>query len=409
VTGTRERIEGLLGPDAVGELALGTGRPPLPLAIPTGEAELCAILELAARDGLSVLPVGAGSRLGWCRPPEACDLALSTRALNAIKAYEPGDGTVTALAGTPMETIARTVAEGGHHLTPDVPRPAGTTLGGVLASGASGFDRLRHGPSRWHVLGTRVAEADGRVTSSGGRLVKNVTGYDLHRLYCGSHGSLCVILEASLRLFALPERQLVVRAPYPDAESGLAAARAVRTLAMDPIAVVMTDRQEVDGGPWSVEVALGGREARVAWEREQIERLLKGATVEDGAERAALLRDLEPDAIVTDALHLTCRPSKVASVLASARSLLASAGVQALCLVHPGVATIDIPLPARLAGLPALVRELRSIEGARVAVRGADLPSEIDPLEAPRAGLALMRRLRATFDPDGRFAASRIF
>ena len=107
--GTRERIEGLLGADAVGELALGTGRSPLPLAIPTGEAELCAILELAARDGLCVLPVGAGSRLGWCRPPEACDLALSTRALNAIKAclaatgLDPADIDHVAVAGTQQE------------------------------------------------------------------------------------------------------------------------------------------------------------------------------------------------------------------------------------------------------------------------------------------------------------------
>jgi glycolate oxidase FAD binding subunit len=409
VTNIRERLADLLGLDGVSELALDASRSPLPMAKPTDEAELCAVLELAARDGLRVLPVGAGSRLTWCRPPTECDLALSTRRLAGVVAYEPGDGTLTALAGTPMDVLARTAADGGHHVTPDVPRPAGTTLGGVLAGGASGFDRLRHGPARWHLLGTRVAEADGRVTTSGGRLVKNVTGYDLHRLYCGSQGSLCVILEASLRLFPLPERRVVVRRSFPDAESGLAAAWAVARLAVEPLAVVLTDRPDAGGAPWSLEIVLGGRKARVAWERGEIEAALGEVAIEeDGVARAALLRDLEPDPTHAPALHLTSRPSRVAGVLSRAHGLLGSSGVTTTSVIHPGVATVDLPLPASFDGLAGLVRELRSIDGARVAVRGTDLPEGLEPLDPPRAGLALMRRLRGVCDPDGRFATGRV-
>ncbi|MDP6538078.1 MAG: FAD-binding oxidoreductase [Planctomycetota bacterium] len=409
MTAVRARLEALLGSEAVDELTLGAGHAPLPMVLPPGEAELCSVLELATHEGWRVLPVGAGSRVGACRPPAGCDLALSTRRLDAIVAYEPGDGTLTAQAGTPMAHVARTAAGGGHHLSPDVARPAATTLGGVLASGASGFDRLRHGPSRWHVLGTRIAEADGTVTQSGGRLVKNVTGYDLHRLYCGSRGSLCVILEASLRLFPLPERQVVVRAPFSEADAGLAAARVVAALPVAPVAVVLTDRPEVEGAPWSVEVVLGGRAARVAWECGEVTAALPNATViDDGVVRAAFLRDLEPDPSSAHALRITCRPSKAAAVLDRARSVLAAVGFEVTSLLHPGVATIAIALPQGLEGLASVVEELRAIEGARVCVQGSDLPGGFEPLERPTVGLDLMRRLREALDPHGRFAPDSV-
>jgi len=134
-------------------------------------------------------------------PPAGADWILSTRRLVGIVAYEPGDGTLTARAGTTFAALDEATERGGHVVTPDVAYPARATLGGAVGEGRSGFDRLRYGPTRHHVLGVRALLADGTFAKSGGQLVKNVTGYDLHRLYCGSRGSLCALVEVSLRLF----------------------------------------------------------------------------------------------------------------------------------------------------------------------------------------------------------------
>ena len=151
-----------------------------------------------------MVPCGLGSKLGWTRPPPRADLLVSTRRLAGLLRHEPDDGTLSALAGTPMSELRAAALAGGHWLTPDVAAPRRATLGGVIAAGQSGLDRLRFGPARHHVLGARVMLADGTIARSGGQLVKNVTGFDLHRLYAGSHGSLCVILEVALRLFPAP-------------------------------------------------------------------------------------------------------------------------------------------------------------------------------------------------------------
>jgi FAD/FMN-containing dehydrogenase len=198
------------------ERELGAGRVStlerMPLAEPQDEAQVCALLRLAARERLRVLPAGFGSKLAWRARTEA-DFALSTRALAGIVEYEPDEGVITARAGTTLAELRRRTAAERHWLSPFVAREERASLGGAISAGQSGFDRQRFGPLRHHVLGLRVALGDGTIVKSGGRLVKNVTGYDMHRLYTGAQGSLCVVLEASLRLFAAPRRQAWLELP----------------------------------------------------------------------------------------------------------------------------------------------------------------------------------------------------
>ena len=139
-----------------------------------------------------------------------------------------------------MAALAETVHAGGHHLTPDVPRPAESTLGGVVAAGQSGHDRVRYGPVRHHVLGVEVALADGSVVRSGGRLVKNVTGFDLHRLHCGAEGSLGILLGASMRLFPRPERTVLLASVPTDAQAASAASLALLDELWEPTSITWT-------------------------------------------------------------------------------------------------------------------------------------------------------------------------
>lgn len=230
----------------------------LPLAEPRDEEQLCALLRLAARERLRVLPVGLGSKLAWRARSEA-EFALTTRALRGVVEYEPDEGVITARAGTPLSELRALTARERHWLTPFVARPERTTLGGAISAGQSGLDRARCGPLRHHVLGLRVALGDGTITKCGGRLVKNVTGYDLQRLYTGAQGSLGVVLEASLRLFCAPSAVAWVSHSGEGREL-LELARRGR------IRPWIQALGRVPGGGWELGLLLGGAEEVLAEE-----------------------------------------------------------------------------------------------------------------------------------------------
>jgi len=377
-----------------------------PLAAPRSEEEWSEVLRLAGREGWACLVVGRGSKPGWTRPPKRVDLVLSTRGYAGVVAYEPGDGTVTARAGSTMDEVVREVRAGGHHLTPDVPRPAGSTLGGVVAAGQSGFDRLRFGPVRHNVLGMRVALADGSIAKTGGRLVKNVTGYDLHRLYCGSHGTLCVILEASLRLQPAPDARAVCRASFADPTDVLEAAAAVAALPVRPLAV---EARRVSDG-WRLFVALWGREDVVDWEGARVAEEVAGAEIARGESAGPLLvraRDREGGGAPT--LVLGARPSRLASLLDELERTAGGTALDVTCRPAVGEVTVrteDDEDPRLLLRL----HERLGGPGVSIRWRGAPpaLAAEIDALTPEPAGLALMRRLKGALDPGGVFAAARL-
>jgi glycolate oxidase FAD binding subunit len=280
VSDVRAELEKLLG--AAGVVA---GR--VVTACPANDDEAIETIRFAARDGRRFVPLGLASKTF---PAGMFDFALSTRRIAGIVAYEPGDGTLSARAGTRMADLESAVRQSGNHLTPRIAAPERSTLGGVLAAGQSGLDRTRYGPARHHVLGMRVALADGSVAKSGGRLVKNVTGYDMHRLYCGSRGSLCVILEASMRLFAGFERETLLTAAAVDRSRALELAAAVESLAVQPLAIRAENVLDQQGA-WRVHVLLAGRHEVVEWGRRTVLARIPGA--EEGVETIERVRDAE--------------------------------------------------------------------------------------------------------------------
>jgi glycolate oxidase FAD binding subunit len=337
---------------------------------------------------------------------------VSTRAIGGVVRHEPGDGTLTARAGATMAELAARAASGGHWLTPDVARPDRCTLAGVLAAGESGADRLRFGPARHHVLGMRVALADGTLAKSGGQLVKNVTGYDLHRLYTGSHGSLCVILEASLRLFPLPESELWVSTRAADSAGMLERARAA--LALPARIVSLTAERRERASAWTLFARLAGKRDPVDAERAELLRAWPDAEVVAGgaaSEAARALRDSAYGATPDLRLHVACRPGKLAAVLDALEAATGAAGLSPKWRVEPGIAYVDSILrsdPATRFPIAPLVLELRRTLrplAAQLALRDApgDSLGDLDPLgDAPR-GLELAQRIRHKLDPEGRF------
>jgi glycolate oxidase FAD binding subunit len=283
--------------------------------MPGSPERAAEVLRCAAREHLTLLPIGCGSKLAWGSAPERVDLLLSSARLCGIVAYEPADGTLTARAGSTLAELADAARE-HHHVSPEVPRPENATLGGTLAAGASGLDRLRFGPARHQVLGLTVLLADGKQVKSGGRVVKNVTGYDLHRLWCGSRGTLCSLLEATLRLQPRPAEEIVLRAAYRKRAAALGAAEELARSPLRPLAVVLRSHA---GEGWELVLVLAGRAEVVRFELEGARKILGSAEVFEGDDAARERRELRALELAgTEGwppLWVACRPSRLPGVL----------------------------------------------------------------------------------------------
>lgn len=180
--------------------------------------ELAKVLACANRNRLAVMPRGGGTKLDWGIPPWGADLVLSTSRLDKVLEHAWGDMTATVQAGCTVARFQRTLAEHGQRLALDALWPDRATIGGILATNDSGALRTRFGSLRDLIIGVTLALPDGTLAKSGGKVVKNVAGYDLPKLATGSLGTLGVITEAVFRLHPLPHdaRSLSFTAPSVD-------------------------------------------------------------------------------------------------------------------------------------------------------------------------------------------------
>src|SRR2546425_2811169 len=171
---------------------------------PGTERELAEILRLSNEAGLAVIPRGGGTKLGWGNSPARAGLILSTARMNEIIEHAWADLTVAVQAGCTIQRLQETLAQHGQRLALDPLWPEKATVGGVLSTNDSGALRLRFGALRDLIIGVTIALPDGTLASSGGKVVKNVAGYDLPKLVTGALGTLGVITRAVFRLHPLP-------------------------------------------------------------------------------------------------------------------------------------------------------------------------------------------------------------
>lgn len=190
------------------------GVPAVAVARPTSADGVAAVLRETTAQGLVTVARGAATALDWGAPPERVDLILDTTGLDRLVEHGAGDLVVVAEAGLPVAELSETVRAAAQELVVDLPPErlaGGSTVGGALSTGASGPRRLQRGGIRDLVLGATVVLADGTIASSGGKVVKNVAGYDLAKLLTGAYGTLGVVVRAAFRLHpARPDRAYVV-------------------------------------------------------------------------------------------------------------------------------------------------------------------------------------------------------
>jgi glycolate oxidase FAD binding subunit len=219
--------------DAVG------GVVPSLVVSPGSEDEVAALLSWAWREGLAVVVRGGGTKMAWGAPPRRCDVVLSMLRVAGVVEHEPGDLVCVVRAGTPLASLQGLLAAHGQRLALDPPHGVAATIGGIMATGAWGPLRTSYGTARDLVLGCRFVLADGTVGHSGGKVVKNVAGYDIAKLLIGSLGTLAVITEVSLRLHPLPRVSRTVAYEGLTAASAAAVCAAVAAAAVLPAAIVV--------------------------------------------------------------------------------------------------------------------------------------------------------------------------
>ncbi len=205
--------------DALGAFAVD-GQIPQCVAYPETSDALSRCAAALHEAGRAVIPAGNGTHLRLGRPPRAYDVALSTRRMRRVVAHEAADLTVTVEAGCTLAELNDVLASAGQILPLDPPHPERRTVGSIIATDAWGPWRLAHGKVRDLLIGVTVVLASGTVVRGGGRVVKNVAGYDLMKLFTGSFGTLGIVVEATFKVRPRPEHTAVLVVPV----GGVAAA-----------------------------------------------------------------------------------------------------------------------------------------------------------------------------------------
>ena len=240
-------------------------------AVPGDARETAEALAEAAAVGKAVTPIGGGTALTLGNPPERVDVALSTERLAGIIDYEPTDLVLSVGAGARFGDVQAVLAEHGQRLPLDPPGAGDATIGGLIATGRWGPLRYSAGTLRDLLIGISVAHPSGTVSKAGGMVVKNVSGYDMPRLYLGSLGTLGVVVSANFKVLPRPRTEATVIAPYDDLAAAFAAAGQLRG-SRDPIAALEVLFRN---GGWAVATRIEGRDETVD---AVVRRIVSGAT-----------------------------------------------------------------------------------------------------------------------------------
>jgi glycolate oxidase FAD binding subunit len=398
---------------------------PMPVARPTSAAEVADIVRRCAAEGTAVYPVGGGTMLDYGLPPARPGLAMELRALDKVIDFPARDMTITVEAGITITKLDEIVRAEGLHLPIDVPEPERATLGAAIACNVSGPRRYGYGTFRDYVLGITTVNDRGELVSAGGRVVKNVAGYDLMKLHTGALGTLGVITQVTLRLKPVPVEFGAVSAPFVSGDKLRPVLERVAVTKTGPICVVAY--QHNGRGPtwpagavetrwvWSVMLYFEGANEAVRWQEEQAHREL--LAIEDNVivEPRAAAKVFEQRRDPAQAMFLNVPPSHVADAAIFAGGLSECAGIGA----YPGSGIIEVT-PYNDSGQPdwdeataghifrQLLDKTAGYGGNVVLRRGPTAwKSQFPVWGRPPADLALQKAVKRALDPKNVFNPGR--
>lgn len=400
---------------------------PKAVVLPASIREIRDVLIYAADNGLSVVPAGNGTKLGIGNPPERVDLVVSTKRLNEVLEYEPGDLTVTTQAGVRLCDLQDKLAENGQCLPLDPPYSTHATVGGIAAVNSSGPSSLSYGTSRNRVLGMHVVLSNGIDVKSGGKVVKNVAGYDLNKLYIGSFGTLGIITELTFKLNPLPEAQRTILVPFSSIAQASIVAVEIANSQLLPIFLNL-----IIGGVPSVEIVdpclvigLDGHPETVEWQINQLRSIVEqngvsGVEVYDGVHQRDLRTSMsafperKPQAVICKAnLRMTDVEKFITVALAHSHDLR---DLRVMAHMGTGVVYVAFSVPSNDTALTQFasnvivdLRDRACNVGGNLIVESVpkSIKYQIDIWGQIGSGLKLMKQIKARLDPLNLFNPGR--
>ena len=457
--GLQKRLAEIVGPDQVkagpSTAAYGVdGVTPALFVRPASEKDVSSVVKACAEAGAATIPWGGGTAMGLGNIPARGDVALALDRLNRIVEHDAENLTVTVEAGVRLADLQSELSKSGQFLPLDPPAEGVATIGGILAANSSGPCRLQYGTARDFVLGMRVVLADGEAIRCGGKVIKNVSGYDMPKLFIGSLGTLGVITQATFKLLPLPVVRATVCGDF--AELGQAAGIVARALdsVLLPEAMEFLDSGSLGllasatGGTEVVAGASGacpedargrasyGLAVALAGSLETVERQARDFTklFQDAQSRnttclqnersTATWRairnvfDLLPKSPAERTLCKIAVPiSRTSEMLAAAEELGRRLCLRTAATAHAGsgivqacyVTAPDSPPVESLAEGLAKLRQTAETAGGSLTLQAAPaaLKSKLDAWGKPGHALVVMQRLKASFDPKGLFNPGR--
>ena len=402
------------------------GRAPEAVVLPGSKEEVAAVLLAAGEVDLPVTPWGGGTKMGIGAPPQRLGLVVGLKRLNRLLEHEPGDLTATVQAGMTLGALQRELGARGQWLSLDPPHADEATLGGILSSNAAGPRRHLYGACRDLLIGLTVVTAAGTLVTGGGKVVKNVAGYDLPKLFVGAFGTLGVVVEATVKLRPRPDTDRMVVARFVSLKEAGAAARAVMGSDLLPSALDLVDGETLRalelGGPEGAALLIGvdGIAEQVHWQCAEVERMLRlqglvdalvlDADARDAAWRArgALGRGAFPETAAV--MKWVVLPAQVADVMEQGMGVAQRAGLPVALAAHAGVGVIEAVL-AGGEGVDATVvasvltewRVLVRAVGGQALVESAPLAikERVPVWDDPGPALRIMQRIKSQLDPHG--------
>jgi glycolate dehydrogenase FAD-binding subunit len=411
---------------------------------PADAAQIAEIIRFAAAEKLAVIPTSGCTKLGIGSPPARYDIALDLSRMNRVLAYDPHDLTLGVEPGVRIEDLLLTLAEKKQFLPLAVPFSDRATIGGIVAANSSSPLRHAYGAVRDFCLGMEFVTGEGAQAKSGGRVVKNVTGYDLHKLLIGSLGTLAVITRVNFRTFPMPQAQGTFVASFSSAEAAFDFCRAVSHSVLTPQTVEVANpgtaalifsgefSARIEPRTWSVVLSAAGQPAVVARHARELGHLAGAADAEEflpltDAEADSVLAQIRefPKLMIERApsaaiFRISAVPGVMATLLGKLRVLAAQCEFDFVSLARASGILYAAFLPqSEISGtpqsLPGVITEVFHACGQPEIQASAilewcpsDLKTSAEVVWGPsRPDFELMRRVKHSFDPQNVLAPGR--
>ncbi|MBI2817149.1 MAG: FAD-binding oxidoreductase [Acidobacteria bacterium] len=416
------------------------GELPKACVTPSTEEQLCEIMRLAQAEKWKVAPAGNFTKVRLGGVTEGIDLVISLRCLNGIIEYQPADLTVTVEAGTRLSALNAALAKERQMLPLDVPFTAtGATIGGVMATNSSGPRRLSYGSVRDMAIGARFVTADGTLAKSGGKVVKNVAGYDIVKLLIGSYGTLGIVTSATFKVFPLPPATATVVMGFATVVDAMKARDRILNSPLIPQSLDLVDAAAAElmgqgiatESAYSLLAAVAGpplmveRVCRELPELVRFDGVRSVSELNGEAERTLwnAVQEITPLALErsrqTTVVKGSVVLSNVGNIVARARDAAAQHELQVATVARAGSGTVYCHIwPARDGDAPAeriantceiIVREAEQHGGwATIEWTTAEVKSRL-PQWNVGDDFAVMQRVKHELDPEGVLNPGRLF